>query len=360
MKKVGFIIGQMNSGGAERVISVISDKFIKKGYDVTLIIFRKSNIDYNINPKIDIVELTNIKSKVKRFILTPVILSSTMKKYNCDVYISFCILENITSCIANLFAKKRLIISERNAPNHEKIPIIFKVLRKLLYSTADGYVFQTDEAKKCYSGRIQDKSTVIPNPLKEDLINAYRGKRKNKIVAVGRLCEQKNYKLMIDAFYEFCKYIKGYKLCIYGRGPLENDIRENIEQLGLKENVELKGFVKNVHEEIKDSSFFIMTSDYEGMPNALMEAMAIGLPVISTDCPAGGPSKLISNNRNGILVGVGNKDELVKSMIKLANQKEYAEQLGNNAISIRDLYDVEKIVNEWEIYLKNIIDKKEM
>lgn len=353
MKKIGFIIGSMKGGGAERVISVLSDKLSNEGYDVSILILRGGDIEYNLNKNINIVSIYESKSKIKRFFITIIKLSKYMKTLDCDIYISFCTLENITSCIAKIFSNKKLIISERNAPN--KTSKLTKLLKMMTYRNADGYVFQTNQAKEYYSDSIQSKSTVIANPLKEDLPDRFIGIRKKEIVAVGRLVSQKNYPLLLESFAEFNKIYDDYTLSIYGKGPLEEDLNHLCKKLGIEKSVKFKGFSKNIHKEILKSSMYIMTSDYEGMPNALMEAMAIGLPVISTNCPSGGPQELIINGQNGFLIDVNSKNQLVEKMIEIANNKELADRLSESANKIKFKYNVETIFEEWKKYIDYII-----
>lgn len=244
------------------------------------------------------------------------------------------------------------IVSERNSPANFAGKWITKVLSRLLMKTADGFVFQTKQAQAYYGGIIAKKSVVIPNPIIDfsDFVPVPAEKREKKIVAVGRLAKQKNYRLLIDAFSSLPDKYSDYKLVIYGDGPERGEIRRRVEEEGLLERVLMPGTSDHVHRDIANAALFVMSSDFEGMPNALMEAMALGLPCVSTDCPCGGPSELIENGVNGLLVPVGNKDAMVTAMVHVLDDTEFASQLSKSAIFIRDAYDKNKICKMWLDY----------
>lgn len=354
MKKITFIISTLLGGGAERVISEISAKLCDD-YDVSIVLLLNGHERvYQIDDRIKIVELPKFTNKITKLLGIPYHLRKIMRSEKSDIYISFCTIENVMSLIANKFARKKLFIAERNAPMAEKKGRMLKILRKLLYNSADGIIFQTDYAKKYYSLKIQKKGIVIPNPIKSSL--PYRVENNEKsICAVGRLNKQKNYPLLINAFSLFVKKNENYILKIYGKGEEEENLTNLIIKLGLSNQVILEGFKENVHDEIRKSTIFVMSSDYEGMPNALMEAMAIGLPCISTDCPSGGPRDLISNNENGYLIPVNDMNSLVDKLDFLANNANVRNSIGNEAEKVRDKYDIDSVVMMWKELIKSNI-----
>lgn len=350
MKKIAFIIGSMTGGGAERVISVISEMYADDNYDVHLIIFRKTDDLYYINPKVKVHYLSENEGRIKRNVKLPFELAKKMRMINADIYISFCILENCVSCLSNIFVRKELVISERNAPKNERLSLHLRVMRKLFYRVADGIIFQTQEARECYPQSIQRKSIVIPNPIKDNLPEKTDYSRTNKIVAVGRLTLQKNYPMLIKAFANTVKKYPEYKLFIYGKGPLEHELKKLSKDLNVDNSVYFMGFTNNVHDAIIDADMYIMSSDYEGMPNALMEAMAIGIPSISTDCPSGGPRVLISNGVNGILISVNDDIGLSSEMNRLIEELDTRIIIGNNSKQIKQEYSRQTIYKLWKKY----------
>ena len=181
--------------------------------------------------------------------------------------------------------------------------------------------------------------------------------KKKEIVAVGRLHWQKNYPLLIDAFSEISKKYKDYKLTIYGEGEERKRLQEIINNKKLTKRITLAGNVSDIKKYISSSKLFVMTSDFEGMPNSLIEAMVLGLPVISTDCPCGGPKELIENNKNGILIKVGNKDELINAIDKVLSNEKMASQLGLSAKKIVDKVNPNYINNQWKNFINEIYKK---
>lgn len=353
-KTIAFIIGSMVGGGAERVISIVSEMYVKNGYDVHLIIFRKTEKSYYINSKIKCHYLSDGGGWLKRNINLPFLLSRKIKEINADVYISFCVMENCMACLANLFNRKTLIISERNAPNNEKLSMHWIILRRILYRVAAGIVFQTDEARSCYPEYLQRRSTVIPNPIKDIEIQKTDYSPKYSIAAVGRLASQKNYPLLISAFKKMRKRFPDYYLDIYGDGPLKEKILEVVEKNELTPYVRFHGFVTDVDHELIKSDIYVMSSDYEGMPNALMEAMALGMPSISTDCPSGGPRTLINSESNGILVPINNDLLLAEAIERLSCDENLRVKIGNEAKKIAEIYNKKAIFEMWEKYTNSM------
>ena len=360
--KIMFCLGSMTKGGAERVIANLSNELIKK-YDISIVVTPPDKPMYKLNNKIEYYTLdtTHKKNNVlyrtyKRIKRLRIII----KKTNPDIIVSLLPEPTFRLMIAKIGLHKKTIISVRNDPNVEYNNIFKKMLVKLLYTKADGFIFQTPDAQKWFSKKIQKKSVVIPNPINEDFIcKPYEGERDKTIVNVGRLAAQKNQKLLIDAFYEVNKKYKDYKLKIYGSGELKEELQNQINLLKLNKNVFLMGDVDNIKDEIYKASMFVLSSDYEGMPNALMEAMALGLPCISTDCPIGGPNYLINNHENGILVSVNNKEELVLAILKIIRNKDFSQHLAKKSHDSSMRYCPNIIINEWDNYLIKIINNKD-
>ncbi len=199
----------------------------------------------------------------------------------------------------------------------------------------------------CFPPHIRNKGVVIPNPLREGLPDVWSGERERKIAVVGRLEPQKNHAMLIRAFAGFVKKFPEYELCIFGKGGLEQELKHMAKDLGIGEKVSFPGFRKNVLEIIRSYRMFVLSSDYEGIPNSLMEAMALGIPCIATDCPIGGPGLCIKDGENGILIPVGAYRELQTAMEKIAGNESLAKELGKNAEEIRKRFSVEEVGRAW-------------
>lgn len=363
--KILFAIDTLGKGGAERVITNLANYFIKEN-DVSIMTLRNVPTEYELNEKISIVNIQQdgkYKNKIIREIKNINKIKHEIERSSPDIIITFLPAITYRLMIANIINKKKVIISVRNDPKIEYNNIIKKTLMKILYTRANGFIFQTEEAKSFFSKKIQMKSEIIPNPINESFIEKpFGGERKKEIVSVGRLEEQKNHKMLIKAFSRISEEYKDYKLIIYGEGNERENLEKLITDLNLVDKVLLPGKVDNIKEKIYNASAFILSSDYEGMPNALMEAMALGIPVISTNCPCGGPRFLINNNKNGILVPIKDEEKMKIAIEKLLGDRKFANSISTNASKISIELHPKKINKKWENFIKErmvkVNDKK--
>lgn len=345
-----FITATMAGGGTERVIAVLANYFIKENNRVTILLTASDKVEYELDSRIEVHKIGgetggSLTGRLKRIVA----LRRYYRKNKETVYLSFGTETNMFAILSSFFMDRKLIVSERNDPNK----CTFKKKRNFLYALAKGFVFQTPDAMQCFSDRIQKRSVVIPNPVTDKLPDRTVSKHSREIVAVGRLEEQKNHKLLLEAYSEFAKKHSEFVLKMYGKGRLRQSLGEFASELGIEENVIFADFSPNVLEQIKDSYMYVLSSDYEGVSNSLLEAMAIGIPVISTDCPIGGSRMLIRDHENGILVPMGNKEVLADAMLELAENEELAERLSLEAIKTRGQYSVENIAQMWENLINN-------
>lgn len=361
IKKIVFCIPSLGTGGAERVISVLSNEFTERGFDVSVLMICYENNQYPLNEKVNIVSLNCDKDNtlpiIKRYPLRLKKIRNAIKEISPDVVISFMSETNIDVCFALWNTNIPIIVSERNDPKIDPASKAKKILRKIAFLKPKGFVFQTPDAKSYFSKRIQNKSSIILNPLNPNLPSYVGVKERDKrVVAVGRLNSQKNFKLLIDSFSVFLENYEDYILEIYGEGTLEPKLNDYIRSKNLQDKVFLKGFCKDVHSKILNASMFVMSSDFEGMPNALLESMAIGLPCISTDCPCGGPRMLIENKKNGILTQVGNKEELIEAMNYIAADSKRAEEMALLATKVNNIAKLEGVADAWISFINERLD----
>lgn len=346
--KVMIVISNAEMGGAQKV-SINLAKWLKNNTTSSVHIVALTKAIRQIYDMRDI-QFTVLKSKgISKQ------LRQMIKKEKIDILLSMGVplaLYTVPACIGT---SAKHIISERNDPAHFSGKVLTRIVSRLLMRMASGFVFQTKEAQLYYGNSIVERSRVIPNPLfnVETMPNVpFQGKRKKVIVSVGRLNKQKNQKMLIEAFAELEKDYPDYKLMIWGEGPERENLENLIEKLDIESKVELPGTTNRILEEIYRDSIFVMTSDFEGMPNALMEAMALGLPCISTDCPCGGAKELIQDNNNGMLIPTRDKDALKHKIIELLENQAIAKILGENAIKIRKTHSLEQICGYWLDYFE--------
>ncbi len=340
-----FITAAMAGGGTERVIAVLANYFTKHGKKATILMTAGGKVEYALDPAVEIKQVGcetggRLAGRIQRLCK----LRSYFKKHKDAVFLSFGTETNMFAVLAGLGLGRKIIISERNDPNK----CTFPKRRDFLYQFASGHVFQTEDAMQCFSEKIRKKSVVIPNPVSHHIPERFTGERRKEIVAVGRLEEQKNHRLLLEAYTDFHKQVSEYTLKIYGKGHLKQELEEYAAKLGVAESVCFADFAPDVMERIKDSAMYVLSSDYEGISNSLLEALAMGLPVISTDCPIGGSRMAIKDHVNGILVAVGDRSALTAAMKELAANEELAKRLSVKAALIKEDYAVDKIAKMWE------------
>jgi GalNAc-alpha-(1->4)-GalNAc-alpha-(1->3)-diNAcBac-PP-undecaprenol alpha-1,4-N-acetyl-D-galactosaminyltransferase len=352
--KITFVISSLGGGGAERVVCTLSNKLIERGYNVSIIRTLHNALNYKLSKNVNLVNLHlgiskrfSVIGTIRRLIR----LRKALNSLKPDVIISFTTSTNLDTCLATLGMRRKLIVSERSDPRN--IQWLRASMCRLLYSSTCSVVFQTEQASKCLGKRIRRISHVIMNPV-QDKLPCYKGERTNKIISVGRLVEIKNTDMLIRAFARLCSEFPQHTLHIYGEGDKRRELEMLCYELGIFERVQFHGFVSSVLEDIADASLYVLTSRHEGMPNSLIEAMAMGIPCISTDCPSGGPAELIQTGENGILIPVGDEEALVSAMRQILSDRIFARKLGENAMKIRERLNIERIVDQWQALIEQV------
>lgn len=343
--KIVFVLAGLGFGGAERVVSILANQFTD-AHDVRIILTSGNDSTvYPLDDRISICILPKEYSNFKRWKM----FRRLCQAFQADVVLAFMDTISIMASVFLAFTGIPVIASERNDPSEKsrKLSIPFRVLKWFSKFLTAGYVFQSEGAKACYPMMAQKKSCIILNPLNTAELPKRQSCIENTIVSVGRLHPQKNHKMLIKAFASsmFCKE---HTLHIYGEGPLKSELEAYSRFLGMEGRVFLEGNRSNVLDCIKNAKLFVLTSNYEGLPNALMEAMAIGLPCISTDCSPGGVRMLISQNfDNGLIVPCGDEDQLVRVLDDLYFNQERLSEMGRKATTIRERTGVDIIAREW-------------
>ena len=354
--KLAFYINSIHEGGAERVITNLATHFSNIDYQVILITSFYDKWEYPYGEKIKRMVLEDKEENSNRIVknVSRIIrLRKILKKERPDCLISFMAEPNYRALLACCGLNTKCIISVRNDPKIEYPGKIGWFLGHFLLPIADGCVFQTLDAKIWFPKRLQKKGTIIYNAVEDAFYHVDRKPVNNLIVACGRLEEQKNYPLLINAFAKVAEEISDLKLFIYGDGTLKNKLVDLIKKNNLENKVYLKGQTNNVVDSLEKADVFVLSSLYEGMPNALMEAMAVGVPCISTDCPCGGP-KMLFDGEGGILVANNNQIELEKAISSVLTNDEKKDLLGRQAKIKAEIFSSSNIYRRWELFIKNV------
>lgn len=232
---------------------------------------------------------------------------------------------------------------------------LMQLLAKSMFAFADGVILQTRQCANFFPKRVQRKAVILPNPLNEQFLGKqYVGERRKTIVAVGRVDENKNHQMLIQAYEDIMSEYPEYQLVIYGDGDRRQQLLEYIREKKLTQKVSMPGKVKDVAAHIREAAVYVLTSNTEGMPNSLIEAMVLGLPVISTNCPCGGPETIIQDGVNGLLIPVGDTKALAEALKKILGNQEYACKLGENAAKLSEELHPDKVNRQWEQYLEGV------
>ena len=348
--KLTFVTSTLHAGGSERVMSLLANAFAQKGYEVEIVCINKHLVFYPIDEKVkvwfaeDEVKSPSILKKVFW-------LRNHIKNDRPDVVIAF-MLEVYCVTLASLIGVSVPVISSERIDPHF-FGRAKGLLRWLLLRRTTHLVVQTVRIKDFYSAKLQSRTTIIPNPVTDKVFSLTPTLKQKRIIAVGRLAYQKNYPMMFRAFAKVHHDFPDWQLVVYGNGPQKDEIRGVIERLGMEGHIILAGKSDHVVEEMNKSSLFVMSSDYEGMSNALLEAVCVGLPVISTD--VSGARDLITEGVNGYIVPVGNERALTLALSSMLSSPEKMDEMGRQSKALAPRFREEQIVGQWEELIKKVV-----
>lgn len=360
MKRIALFISSLQKGGSERVMVNLAEYFHKQKYDVILVTQYKKDVEYDISPEIRRVysepdETLLQGGRIKNFITRFRTLREIWDAYKPDVILSFLGKNNLMAIATAAFLPSKVVVSVRGEPTMEYEGKLMQRLAKLLFRFADGVVLQTKLAMEFFPKAVRKKSKILSNPLNPQFLDRrYDGEKEDIIVAAGRLDDNKNHAMLIHAFAKIACEYPGVKLVIYGEGELRDTLTTLVAEKELTDRVLMPGNVSDVADRICKAKAFVLTSNTEGMPNSLMEAMALGIPVVSTDCPCGGPATLIEDGVNGLLVPVGDAYALSDALRKILSDEQLAQNISDEAYKITQTLAPDKVNKEWEDYLLSV------
>lgn len=366
MQKIAFHLNSLQQGGAERVVSNLANRFAKEGYEVVIATEWYGTDEFALDQKVRRVHVGLTKededrSRISKMLRRIWYLRRFMKKEKPDVVVAFTRGVLYRALAAGIGTGIPVVISVRTDPVGHYDKKADKLRIPLLFPHAAGCVFQTEGAKAFFAPYLQENSRIILNPLNPKYIGVPEPAVRTKdVVQSGRLVDFKNQPMLIRAFLKVHEKHPDYTLKIYG--PDSKDGTKEILESIIHENhaedfVKLMGGSNTLEKDLADAALYAFSSDWEGLPNALMEAMALGLPVVSTDCPCGGPKTLIEDGVNGLLVPIMDEKAMTDGILRLIEDRELAERLGREARRISERANEDAVFEQWQTYLQECCKK---
>ena len=382
-KSIAFYIGGLCIGGAERVICNLAEYFYSEGYRVTMVTKVRDEKEYELNPGIkriiaDITPEEETASRIRNLFARIAKLKRIWKEVKPDVIVSFIRKNNLMAIASAAPLGIPVVVSVRSAPERELKGFGFKTISFLLFRQAAGVVLQTREAYNFFPGYIRAKAVVLPNSINPDFLKASEeltlattinhdkkmtvydrtpsSVKEKRIITVGRIDDNKNQRLLVEAYVKIADYYPDWSLELIGDGSGRKTLEEYVTTLPCKDRISFTGAVDDVAKRMSEASIFVLPSKIEGMPNALIEAMVMGMACISTDCPCGGPRDLIAaDETNGVLVPVDNVDAMAMALKRLIINDTLRESMGDNARKIITTLHPDTVNKQWKNYIENVM-----
>lgn len=353
--KIIFLVASLGSGGAERVVSLLSNRLVERGHNIEIVCLKYNDVYYKLNQGVNVVlAMQQTKNRLTEILW----LRKYIKKGKPDVVIPFTEGVYCFTILALLGTGIPIIASERLDP--ASMSTIRKVLKRLLLPYVDWMVVQTQGIKEYFPKSIQNKTTVIFNPVNDDVFKpssaiTEKAGKLNRLISVGRLYPQKNQQMMVRAFARVANLFPEWQLVIYGEGPLRAELEDLVSSLCLQDRVLLPGRTENVIEELRKSQIFCLSSYYEGMSNAMIEAICVGLPIVTTK--VSGTENLINDGENGFLIENNNEVSFAEKIAELMSSSILRKRMSVNNQQFVRLFNIDNIINEWIQLINKVINK---
>ncbi len=362
--QITLVTSSLTAGGAERVLSIMANYWAEKGHAISFITLDSRDADfYILNPQVRRYALALLHGSnspwgiLRKHTLRLFWIRQAVKKTRPDAVICFMDRMNVATLLATWGLQIPVIISERTDPRLHNIGLLWSLLRRLTYPHAQALVIQTESvrtwAAKFYS---RNPLFVIPNPLTVVTQNPETEPCLNLpaqfIVAMGRMDKYKGFDLLLNAFAKI--NTGSWELVLIGEGEERSNLRRLSEQLGISSIVHMPGRIKNPDSILHHAEIYVLSSLYEGFPNALLEAMRAGVAVISFDCPSG-PAEIIHHGIDGLLVPAQDTHALTQAIKKLMRDEKLRESLGHQALAVRERFSLEKIMAQWQKVIETVV-----
>lgn len=363
-RKIAFYIGSLRKGGAERVFVNLAEYFLGEGYDVLMVTQYQMPEEYALPEGAhrvlsDIEEAQVTRSRALNFFRRLYKLHVIWKEQRPDLALSCIGKNNFCAIVSALGTKTRVVVSVVGEAGEEYPTRAMRFLANLLFPWAAGVILQTESSRAFFRKKVGARAVVLPNSLNPAFIGArYEGEREKEIVSVGRMDENKNHKMQIRAFAALAQKYPDHSLVLYGDGELRPDLERLAKELSVAERVRFPGMVTDVARRLRRASLFLITSYSEGVSNALIEALALGLPAIATDVPSGGTRELMEDGANGLIIPVGDETALRRAMDRLLGDPALGERLGREAAKMQERLSPKRVNGLWKAYFEEIMDGK--
>lgn len=360
-RHIAFYIGSLSRGGAERVFINLASYFLSCGYRVTMITQYRHEDEYALPEGADrvISDLSDeeCKGRVYNFFARIMKLHRVIRQTDADLLMTTAGKSNFMAITCAAFLPTRVVVSIVADPPLEYPTKIMRFLLQTMFGEADGIIMQTHRQLSFLRKGLQRVAVIMPNSVSTEFVRErHAGPRKKDIYMVGRMDDNKNQAMAVQAFAEAVKDRPGFRLVLCGDGDDKDKLIELAASLGVSECTDFPGVVSDVPDRLHDSYAFLLTSDTEGMPNTLLEAMSLGVPCISTDCPCGGPAEIIKDGVNGLLVPVRSVEGLKDALIRIMDDPGYASGLGDAAYDSMSGYRPDAVNQRWRDYYDSIIE----
>lgn len=355
MKKLLFIIGQLGiAGGEQRSLTLLCNELSGRGYfDITIAVLESDAPVYPLDARIRFVNLLDYKkSRIARFFY----LLNMIRRYGYSLIVGYGMTARLFTGVIGCLFRTPLVFCERRHPYYKNYPLLKGLVQAagIVLLRGKNIVFQSQAVVGCYK-KIKNY-TIIPNMLEAEALPDINNwpVRKNLIISAGRHVPEKDFSLLIRAFAAAYNVCPEFKLEIYGEGKLKEDADNLIQSLGTGEYIALKQPDLDIFEHMNNAKIYVCSSNREGYPNALLEAMAMGMACISTNC-SGSVEELIEDGVNGLLTPVGDTDAMAEALLKLMKDDNFAAKLGERAAAVRESNAKEKIVGQWVEFFEEVM-----
>jgi GalNAc-alpha-(1->4)-GalNAc-alpha-(1->3)-diNAcBac-PP-undecaprenol alpha-1,4-N-acetyl-D-galactosaminyltransferase len=368
-RRITFVIAGLSSGGAERAVSTMANYWAARGWAVHILSLDDPEAVpfYPLHASIQVQSLNLFRAYGNPFVAIFQLLGRAWRLRRAitattpDCVISFDDVTNVFTGLSMFTAKIPVIAAERNDPHCHHLKNPWRFIRVWAYSRARCVVAQTRHALEFFPRQIRDRGRVIPNPVCVPVVNSNENHSRkvgssSAILALGRLEKQKGFDLLIEAFRTAAAFHPDWRLEIWGEGTERKNLESMIAAAGLRDRISLRGITRNPTTVMRNADLFVLSSRYEGFPNALCEAMASGVPCISFDCP-NGPSEIIRDGLDGMLVPRDDSGALAKVLQRLMSNREERLRLGSRASEILQHFGLEKIMGIWTDLLAGVIEE---